>query len=92
MAAARAPSTTTSASTAATAQPAGHGNHPHHRGKKANDPFLTRSLTAEVGKQFSQPSPGQADDPADPDASHSLLADVRPPPSLHPRAPPVSLG
>ena len=48
----------------------------HHRGKKSDDPFLTRSLTAEVGKVFGKPSSGDAQDDAE-KADSSLLADVR---------------
>ncbi|MBE7158164.1 MAG: hypothetical protein INR62_06980 [Rhodospirillales bacterium] len=78
-----------------TATPAPHtrsGRHLHSRGKKSDDPFLTRSLTAEVGEQFRQPSPGQPDPATPQHPDHTLLADVR---HLYPIAfasPSLSLG
>jgi hypothetical protein len=77
MAGTQRPSGTAATFTATPDQHTRNDHLAHHRGKKANDPFLTRRLTAEVSKVLGQPSPGHADgnDTQD-DTAHSLFADV----------------
>lgn len=70
-----------------------HGSRQlHSRGKKGGDPFLTRSLTAEVGEQFRQASPGQPHNDRDHDGLSTLLTDVCCPVPAHVSSPCIAFS